>query len=66
MHGYDAATQALADRVLGLLEDAANHAPHGLLQRRLAPRDHLAGLRATLAASSPPSPPPNRAGRLHR
>jgi DNA helicase II / ATP-dependent DNA helicase PcrA len=51
---------------LGLLEDAANHAPHGLLQRRLAPRDHLAGLRATLAASSPPSPPPNRAGRLHR
>jgi hypothetical protein len=51
---------------LGLLEDEANHAPHGLLQRRLAPRDHVAELRATLAASSPPSPPPNRAGRLHR
>jgi DNA helicase-2/ATP-dependent DNA helicase PcrA len=51
---------------LGLLEDEANHAPHGLLQARRAPRDHLAELRATLAAASPPSPPPERAGRLER
>jgi DNA helicase-2/ATP-dependent DNA helicase PcrA len=49
---------------LGLLEEAANHAPHGLLTRPRAPRDHLGELRATLAAASPPAPPPNRAGRL--
>ncbi len=47
-----------------VLEHEANRAPHGLLQRRLAPRDHLAELRATLAAASPPSPPPERAHRL--
>jgi len=51
---------------LGLLEDVANHAPHGLLQGRRAPRDHLAEVRATLTAASPPSPPPSRARRLHR
>ncbi len=50
---------------LGLLENEANHAPHGLLQRRRAPRDHVAELRATLAAASPPVPPPDRAHRLH-
>jgi DNA helicase-2/ATP-dependent DNA helicase PcrA len=50
---------------LGLLENEANRAPHGLLQRRRAPRDHLAELRAILSAASPPSPPPNRARRLH-
>jgi DNA helicase-2/ATP-dependent DNA helicase PcrA len=49
---------------LGLLENEANHAPHGLLQERRAPRAHLADLRATLNAASPPSPPPNRAHRL--
>jgi DNA helicase-2/ATP-dependent DNA helicase PcrA len=49
---------------LGLLEEAANHAPHGLLTRPRAPRDHLGELRATLAAASPPAPPPNRTGRL--
>jgi DNA helicase-2/ATP-dependent DNA helicase PcrA len=51
---------------LGQLENEANHAPHGLLQRRRAPRDHVAELRATLASASPPSPPPERAGRLRR
>jgi DNA helicase-2/ATP-dependent DNA helicase PcrA len=51
---------------LGLLENEANHAPHGLLQGRRAPRDHLAEVRATLAAASPASPPPDRARRLHR
>ncbi len=51
---------------LGLIEEVANHSPHGLLQRRLEPRDHLAELRATLAAASPASPPPERAHRLHR
>jgi len=51
---------------LGLLEHEANHAPHGLLQRRRAPRDHLADVRATLAAASPASPPPDRARRLRR
>ncbi|HEV7526640.1 MAG TPA: ATP-dependent helicase [Acidimicrobiia bacterium] len=51
---------------LGLLENEANHAPHGLLQERRAPRDHLAELRDTLAAASPPSPPPARARRLQR
>ena len=45
-------------------ENEANHAPHGLLQERRAPREHLAELRATLDAASPPSPPPNRARRL--
>ena len=50
---------------LGLLEHEANRAPHGLLQPRRAPRDHLAELRATLSAASPPSPPPNRARRMH-
>jgi DNA helicase-2/ATP-dependent DNA helicase PcrA len=50
---------------LGVLENEANHAPHGLLQGRLAPRDHLAELRATLAAATPPSPPPERAHRLN-
>ncbi len=50
---------------LGLLENEANHAPHGLLQGRRAPREHLADLRATLNAASPASPPPNRAHRLH-
>jgi DNA helicase-2/ATP-dependent DNA helicase PcrA len=50
---------------LGLLENEANRAPHGLLQRRRAPRDHLAQLRATLSAATPPVPPPNRARRLH-
>lgn len=49
---------------LPALEHEANRAPHGLLQGRLAPRDHLAELRATLAATSPPSPPPERAHRL--
>ena len=49
---------------LALLENEANHAPHGLLQGRRAPRDHLAELRATLTAASPPAPPPNRARRL--
>ena len=51
---------------LELLEDAANHAPHGLLQGKRAPRDHLIDLRATLAATTPPRPPPSRAGRLNR
>jgi DNA helicase-2/ATP-dependent DNA helicase PcrA len=51
---------------LGLLENAANHAPHGLLQGRSTPRDHLAELRATLAAATPPAPPPERARRLSR
>jgi DNA helicase II / ATP-dependent DNA helicase PcrA len=51
---------------LGLLENEANRAPHGLLQRRRPPRDHLAEVRATLAAASPASPPPERARRLHR
>jgi DNA helicase II / ATP-dependent DNA helicase PcrA len=51
---------------LGLLENEANHAPHGLLQGRRAPRAHLAEVRATLAAASPASPPPDRARRLHR
>ena len=50
---------------LALLEHEANHAPHGLLAGRRAPRDHLAELRATLAAATPPAPPPNRARRLH-
>ncbi|MDQ1462279.1 MAG: ATP-dependent helicase UvrD/PcrA [Actinomycetota bacterium] len=49
---------------LGLLENEANRAPHGLLTRRRAPRDHLGDLRATLAAASPPAPPPDRRGRL--
>lgn len=47
-----------------LLEHEANRAPHGLLQPRRTPRDHVAELRATLAAASPPAPPPDRAGRL--
>jgi DNA helicase-2/ATP-dependent DNA helicase PcrA len=51
---------------LGPLEDAANHAPHGLLQGKRAPRDHLIDLRATLSTASPPNPPPSRAGRLNR
>jgi DNA helicase-2/ATP-dependent DNA helicase PcrA len=49
---------------LGLLENEANRAPHGLLTRRRAPRDHIGELRATLAAASPPTPPPDRRGRL--
>ncbi|MDQ1383807.1 MAG: ATP-dependent helicase UvrD/PcrA [Actinomycetota bacterium] len=49
---------------LGPLENEANRAPHGLLTRRRAPRDHLGELRATLAAASPPTPPPDRRGRL--
>jgi DNA helicase-2/ATP-dependent DNA helicase PcrA len=49
---------------LGLLEHEANRAPHGLLSRRRGPRDHLGELRATLAAASPPAPPPDRRGRL--
>ena len=51
---------------LGLLEREANRAPHGLLQGRRAPRDHLAEMRATLAAAAPARPPAERAGRLHR
>jgi DNA helicase-2/ATP-dependent DNA helicase PcrA len=51
---------------LGFLENEANRAPHGLLQRRRAPRDHLAEVRATLAAAAPAGPPPERARRLHR
>ncbi len=51
---------------LGELENAANHAPHGLLQHRRGPRDHLADLRSTLAAATPPAPPPERARRLTR
>jgi DNA helicase-2/ATP-dependent DNA helicase PcrA len=49
---------------LGLLENEANRAPHGLLTRRQAPRDHLGELRATLAAAAAPAPPPDRRGRL--
>jgi len=51
---------------LGQLENEANHAPHGLLQGRSAPRDHLAELRRTLADATPPLPPPERARRLER
>jgi DNA helicase-2/ATP-dependent DNA helicase PcrA len=51
---------------LAALEDEANHAPHGLLQGRRAPREHLADLRATLAATPGPAPPPARANRLRR
>jgi ATP-dependent DNA helicase UvrD/PcrA len=51
---------------LGVLEDEANHAPHGLLNGRRAPREHLAELRATLEATAPPAPPPARAHRLRR
>jgi DNA helicase-2/ATP-dependent DNA helicase PcrA len=51
---------------LGILENEANHAPHGLLQAKRAPRDHLRDLRATLAAATPPTPPPDREHRLHR
>jgi DNA helicase-2/ATP-dependent DNA helicase PcrA len=51
---------------LGALEDEANHAPHGLLRSRRAPREHLADLRATLAATPAPAPPPSRARRLRR
>ena len=50
---------------LGMLENEANHAPHGLLERRRDPHDHIAELRATLAAVAPPAPPPERAGRLN-
>ena len=51
---------------LGELEHSANHAPHGLLEVRRAPRDHLAELRETLAGASPAAPPPERARRLRR
>ena len=51
---------------LGELEDAANHAEHGLLRGRKAPRDHLADLRAALDAAEAPTPPAARAHRLHR
>jgi DNA helicase-2/ATP-dependent DNA helicase PcrA len=51
---------------LGALEDEANHAPHGLLRGRRAPREHLAELRATLEAAPAPMPPPARAHRLRR
>ena len=51
---------------LGELEHSANHAPHGLLVGRRAPRDHLAELRETLADASPAAPPPERARRLRR
>jgi DNA helicase-2/ATP-dependent DNA helicase PcrA len=51
---------------LAALEDEANHAPHGLLQGRKAPREHLAELRATLETTAPPLPPPARSQRLRR
>lgn len=51
---------------LGALEDEANHAPHGLLRGRKAPREHLAELRAALDAAAAPGPPPARAHRLRR
>jgi DNA helicase-2/ATP-dependent DNA helicase PcrA len=51
---------------LGQLEHEANRAPHGLLQGRRSPRDHLVDLRATLDATSAPEPPPDRAHRLTR
>jgi ATP-dependent DNA helicase UvrD/PcrA len=51
---------------LGMLENEANHAPHGLLQGRRAASDHLVDLRTTLDATSAPIPPPERSRRLTR